>query len=58
VLLGEQITGGLPGALLALAAAAVAAAGVTLLTRAQVRPAAGSAATAAGIRRSVARVGG
>lgn len=39
VLLGEQITGGLLGAVVALASAVVAAAGVTLLTRAQVRPA-------------------
>ncbi|WP_433724413.1 hypothetical protein ACQP2Y_03185 [Actinoplanes sp. CA-051413] len=37
VLLGEQITGGLLGAAVALVSAVVAAAGVTLLTRAQVR---------------------
>ena len=37
VLLGEQITGGAWGAGIALASAVVAAAGVTLLTRAQVR---------------------
>ncbi|GAA3350942.1 hypothetical protein GCM10020358_78760 [Amorphoplanes nipponensis] len=41
VLLGERITGGAPGAAVALASAAIAAAGVTLLTRAQVRAAAG-----------------
>jgi hypothetical protein len=37
VLLGEQITGGAIGVVLALAGAVVAAAGVTLLTRARVR---------------------
>jgi hypothetical protein len=37
VLLGEQITGGALGAVVALAGAAVAAGGVTLLTRAQLR---------------------
>ncbi len=36
-LLGEQITGGVLGAVVALASAGVAAAGVTLLTRAQAR---------------------
>jgi hypothetical protein len=39
VLLGEQITGGLLGAAVALVSAVIAAAGVTLLTRAQVREA-------------------
>ena len=37
VLLGEQITGGALGAVVALASAGIAAAGVTMLTRAQVR---------------------
>ena len=45
VLLGEQITGGAPGAVVALASAGVAAAGVTLLTRAQVRGTAGTGVT-------------
>jgi hypothetical protein len=42
VLLGEQITGGALGAVVALASAVVAAIGVTLLTRAQLREAASS----------------
>jgi drug/metabolite transporter (DMT)-like permease len=46
-LLGEQITGGALGAVLVLSGAAVAAAGVTLLTRAQVREAAVTATSSA-----------
>jgi drug/metabolite transporter (DMT)-like permease len=46
VLLGEQITGGALGAVAALTGAVVAAAGVTLLTRVQVRETARSNATA------------
>jgi len=47
VLLGEQITGGALGAVVALASAGIAAAGVTLLTRAQVRKATPAPAPAA-----------
>jgi hypothetical protein len=46
-LLGEQITGGALGAVLVLSGAAVAAAGVTLLTRAQVREPAVTATSSA-----------
>ena len=47
VLLGEQITGGALGAVVALASAGIAAAGVTLLTRAQARKATPAPAPAA-----------